>query len=137
MDRFDRDQLTVWYAVVAGVALIGAGLLGFIDNPIVGEPANDPIFHTGVAHNIVHVATGALALYIAFGLQGSARANGLIAFGLLYGVVLLATLLSPDLFGILEHPVNVADHVLHVILAGGSLVVGWLGRSETLPEVVD
>jgi len=126
----NRNDLAKWFAAGLGIVLIAVGVLGFVDNPIVSEPQNDPIFHTGLVHNIVHIATGAVALFIAFGLSGLARANALIAFGAVYGLVLLATLVSPDLFGIFEHPVNAADHLLHVLLTAGPILVGWLARSE-------
>jgi hypothetical protein len=119
-----------WFAAIMGAALVGAGLLGFVENPIVGEPQHDPIFHTGWVHNVVHIVTGVLALFIAFGLSGVMRANALIGFGVLYGAVLLATLFSPDLFGVFEHPVNPADHILHGVLAGASFGVGWGARCE-------
>ena len=85
---------------------------------------------TGTVHNIVHLVTGALALYIGFGLTGVNRANGLIAFGALYAVVLVLTLLDPDLFGVLQYGVNTLDHVLHAVLAVASIGIGWWARNE-------
>ena len=122
------------YAALVGVVLVLAGLLGFISNPIVGEPANNPLLVTGTVHNIVHLATGLLALYIAFGLEGANRANGLIGFGVLYLAILVLTFISPNLFGILgnsQYNVNTADHVLHAALAVLSLGVGYMARNET------
>jgi hypothetical protein len=127
----DTNDLARYWALAVGIALVGAGLLGFIDNPIVSRPEADPIFHTDALHNIIHIATGALALYIAFGLRGEMRANALIAFGAAYGLVLLATLVSPNLFGLFEHPVNAADHLLHLVLSAGSIAVGWMARTGT------
>ena len=130
MNMSDRNEMAKWFAAALGVILVAVGLLGFVDNPIASGPQNDPIFVTGFMHNIVHIATGLLALVIAFGMSGAARANALIGFGALYGLVLVGTLVSPDLFGILEHPVNAADHVLHVLLTAAPILVGWLARSE-------
>jgi Domain of unknown function (DUF4383) len=121
-----------WYAIVVGVVLVLVGLLGFIDNPIVGNSkggVGDPLFVTGAVHNIVHLATGALALFIGYGLRGVNRANGLIAFGVMYALVLVLTLVDPDLFGILNYPVNTLDHALHAVLAVASIGVGWWARS--------
>jgi hypothetical protein len=123
--------------VVVGAVLIGAGLLGFIDNPIVGEKANDPLFVTGPVHNVVHLATGALAIYIAFGLAGEAQANGIIGFGVLYLLILVLTIISPNLFGILgsspDHDVNPLDHGLHLVVGVASIGVGWLARAGRKP----
>jgi hypothetical protein len=125
----DRDDVAKWYAAINGIILIGVGLLGFVDNPIVSRPEANPLFHTDLIHNVVHLATGAVALYIAFGLAGRARANGLIAFGAVYAAVLALTLIDPRLFGLLQHPVNTADHVLHFLLAAGAIAVGLYARS--------
>jgi hypothetical protein len=119
-------------AAVIGVALVAAGVLGFFDNPIVGEPGagEGPVFVTGWVHDVVHIVTGALALFIAFALRGRTQATALVGFGVLYLVVLVATFVDPQLFGIFEHPVNEADHLLHVFLAGVPIIVGWLALQQ-------
>ena len=119
-----------WYAILVGVVLVVVGLLGFISNPIVGDEPSRPLFVTGLVHNLVHIVTGALALYIGYGLSGLSRANALIGFGVLYAVILVLTLVSPNLFGILNYGVNTMDHVLHAVLAVGSLAIGWWARNE-------
>ncbi|HXG40922.1 MAG TPA: DUF4383 domain-containing protein [Candidatus Limnocylindrales bacterium] len=121
------NGLTRTYAAAIGVILVLVGLLGFVDNPIVGSP--NAVFPTGVNHNLVHLATGLLALYVAFGLQGRAQATAVVGFGILYLVIFVALVVSPTLFGLLE-PVNVADHVLHAALGLVSLAVGYLARGQ-------
>ena len=122
------NEVAKWFAAAVGAVLVLVGLLGFVQNPIVGDPP--AMFHTGLVHNIVHIATGAVALYIAFGLAGAQRAMGLIVFGVVYALVLVLTLVSQDMFGLLEHPVNTADHLLHAGLAVASIGVGWWARNE-------
>jgi hypothetical protein len=124
-----NDSLAQWWITIAGIALIGAGLLGFIDNPIVSS-RSDALFQTGTVHNAVHIVTGLLALYIAFGLKGEMQTNGVIGFGVLYAVVLVVTLISPNLFGLFQYGVNVGDHLLHAALAVVSLGIGWMARSS-------
>ena len=116
------------YAAVVGIVLVAVGLLGFISNPIVSaEPG--AIFATNAVHNVVHIATGALALYIAFALDGESQANGVIAYGVIYAVIFVLVLLSPTLFGLFgDAPANGADHVLHAALAISALAVGYLAR---------
>ena len=123
-----NEGLAQGYAALVGIVLVAIGLLGFVPNPLVGGPEGDPIFITGLPHDLVHVGTGALALFIAFGLSGEAEANGVIGFGVLYAVIFVALLASPDLFGILQHDVNVADQVLHGALFLASVAVGWMAR---------
>jgi hypothetical protein len=125
-----NDSLAQGWITIAGIALIAAGLLGFVDNPIVGR--SDAIFATGTVHNLVHVLTGGLALAIAFGLKGEVQANAVIGFGVLYAVVFVALLVSGNLFGLFQYPVNAGDHVLHAALAVVSLAVGWMARNAAL-----
>jgi nitric oxide reductase large subunit len=120
------------YAALIGVVLVAVGLLGFISNPLVGN--TDAIFVTGPVHNIVHLATGLLALFVAFGLRGEQQALGVIGIGLLYLVVFVLLIVSPTLFGILGsgYPVSNADHGLHLGLAVISLAVGWMARNQEM-----
>lgn len=120
------------YMGLIGITLLLVGVLGFINNPIVGDAANNPLFITGTNHNVVHVVTGALALYVAFGLSGSRQAMGTIAFGVLYLIVFVALLISPTLFGLL-HTVSVADHVLHLGVGLLSVAVGLMARGSVVP----
>jgi hypothetical protein len=124
--RGNSDLAKMWMTV-AGIALLAAGVLGFIDNPLVGR---NGLFATDNVHNVVHIVSGLLALYIALGLRGDARANGTIGFGVLYAIVFLAVVVSPKLFGLFQVPANSADHVLHAGLAVVSLAVGYMARDR-------
>jgi hypothetical protein len=115
------------YAALVGIVLVAVGLLGFISNPIVGD--GNAIFLTGTVHNIVHLATGALAFGIAFVLPAGQPVNGVIGFGVLYAVIFVALIVSPNLFGLLSYPVNLADQLLHIGLAVVSFAVAWMARS--------
>ncbi len=117
------------YAAVVGIVLIVVGLIGFVDNPLVGR---NGLFATDTIHNIVHIVTGLIALGVSFARTEEALSNGLIGFGILYAVVFVLLVVSPTMFGILQVPVNAADHVLHAALAIASLAVGYsLRTSET------
>ncbi|MDQ3937507.1 MAG: DUF4383 domain-containing protein [Chloroflexota bacterium] len=130
-------ELAKWYAAAVGVVLVIVGLLGFIDNPIVGDPAAaNPVFHTGAVHNVVHIASGAALLFVAFGLTGANLTSGLIVFGVAYGAVLVLALISPTMFGLFQVSVNLADHVLHAALAVLSVAVGWLARSNPEQQAI-
>ena len=59
-------------------------------------------------------------------------AEATIAFGGVYLVVLGATLVSPDLLGIFATPVNTADHGLHLVVAGGSIMAGLASTWERI-----
>lgn len=111
---------------VFGVVLLLVGLLGFI-------PALTPgglllgIFQVDLLHNIVHLATGAAALYLAM----TMGEKGAILFGKVFGVVYaLVTVLgfltgyALGLPGVIA--VNMADNLLHVALTAVFLYVGFM-----------
>lgn len=126
-------DLAKWWAALAGVVLIAVGLLGFVSNPLVGS-APGALVPTDSVHNIVHLGTGLLALYIAFGLRGANLANGVIGFGILYAVIFLAVLISPNLFGLFGISANAVLHVIHFAVAAVSLVVGYMARAAVMRQ---
>jgi hypothetical protein len=119
-----------WMAL-AGIVLVAVGLLGFINNPLVGSDPN-ALVQTNALHNIIHLASGLIALYIAFGLRGETQANATIGFGVLYTVVFLALIVSPELFGLFsDAPARLNEHVIHGALALVSLAVGYMARGRS------
>jgi len=128
-------ELARWYSGLLGALLVVIGLAGFVDNPIIGRPSNEPVFYSGAVLNAVHVASGALALFIAFGLLGTGLIRGLIGFGLAYALLLALTVASPRLLGLLDVPVNLACNVLHAGVAVVSIAVGWLARGGERREL--
>lgn len=129
MTRNDNVGIAKTWATVAGAVLVLVGVLGFVPNPLVGN-VDGALLPTDALHNIVHLGTGLLALYIAFGLQGRALVNGVIGFGVLYVVIFLAVLISPTLFGLFSVPANIVLHVIHAALALVSLAVGYMARAS-------
>jgi hypothetical protein len=132
----ENERIGRWWLIFAGASLIGAGLIGFVPgNPIASSDPN-ALFRVNALHNIIHIATGALALWLAFGTRGYNLANGLIGYGALYAVVAVLLIVDPTLFGLFsDAPANVADHVLHAALAIVSIALGWMLRSETSSTV--
>ncbi len=127
----DNEQLGRSWMVFAGVALIGAGLIGFLSgNPIASE-SESALFRVNAAHNVVHLLTGAIALGIGLGTRGLQLANGLIGYGALYAVVALLLIVDPEFFGIFaDAPANAADHILHAALAVVSIALGYMLRQR-------
>jgi hypothetical protein len=133
--RVDSRAVLRPYLVVVGVLLLLAGVLGFVSNPLV-RSSPGAVFGASVVHNGVHLVTGLIALYVAFGLAGAAQASAVIAFGVLYGVILVLVLLSATLFGVFgDAPANAADHLLHGGLAVSALVAGYAALSATEQEI--
>jgi hypothetical protein len=116
------------WAALAGIVLVAAGLVGFLNTSIAGTDANALLRVDGV-HNIVHVLTGLVALYIAFGLKGEQQVNAVIGFGILYVIIFVAVLASPTLFGIFSVAANGPIHLIHAAVAVVSLAVGYMARA--------
>jgi hypothetical protein len=124
----NNTSLAMGWSALAGIVLIAAGALGFLNTSLVGT-ADNALLRTDTVHNIVHLATGLLALYIAFGLKGQQLVNGVIGLGILYVVIFVAVLASPNLFGLFSVPANGLIHVVHAAVAVVSLGVGFMARS--------
>lgn len=111
--------------MVLGVVLALVGLLGFFNNPVLG------IFPVNALHNIVHLASGILA--IVFAMQGEAQAVMLAkVLGVVYLLVAVLGLIAPSLIDSLII-VNGADNILHLLLAAVFLWVGF-GSAKMMPS---
>jgi uncharacterized protein DUF4383 len=115
-------------AILLGLVFLAVGLLGYVDNPIVGS-SEKAMFHTDSIHNIVHIASGALFLLLA--LVAPAAVGGFLKlFGLVYlviGIVGMVQIGSQDmikLFGFLM--VNKLDNYLHIALGVIIFLAGFL-----------
>ena len=121
-----------WYCLLGGLALLLAGVLGFISDSSfdTGDGVDGGSFlgfEVNAWHNLVHVASG-LVLIAAARKRASARAVA-IGFGLVYGLVALIGIIDgSDVLGII--PINSADNVLHVALAALGLLTGLISRSD-------
>ncbi len=123
----NNNSLAMGWAALAGVVLLLAGAVGFLNTSLVGSGEN-ALLRTDTVHNLVHVLTGLVALTIAVGLKGSQLVNAVIGFGVLYVVIFVAVIVSPDLFGLFSVSANAPIHVVHAAVAVVSLGVGLMAR---------
>jgi Domain of unknown function (DUF4383) len=130
--RDDGRTPAQWYCLLAGAALLLAGITGFIA---------DATFDTGSEidggsllgfevngwHNLVHLASGAVLL--AASAKRKTAKTVAIAFGAVYGLVALIGLIDgKDIFGLI--PVNPADNVLHIALSLLGIVAGLVSDAD-------
>ncbi len=129
-------------ATVLGVAFILVGLVGFISPGFLGT-------HLSLAHNLVHIISGAVALY--FGLAGTLAGARLfdLVFGAVYlllGVVgfLLGSPGAPTIAGMADMgtdgrlfrvipgalELGTMDHVVHILLGIVFLIGGLLTKAD-------
>jgi hypothetical protein len=100
---------------ILGVVFLLVGLIGFVAPGILG-------MHLSVAHNIVHLISGALALY--FALTGTLRAvrSFCLIFGIVYGLLgvlgLVAGTGAERILTVIPGQLILGkmDHIVHVLL---------------------
>jgi hypothetical protein len=117
------------YCKVLGVALLAVGVLGFAVPNLLG-------MHLTAVHNVVHLASGALALY--FGSKGFSAARGFCqAFGIVYLGLAVLGFVAPGLLStILGHPMQMSarelmpDNIVHVVLGATSLAFGMVREHD-------
>ena len=119
-------------ALVFGIVFILVGILGIVGSPIVGATG---IFETNSLHDIVHLLVGIVLVAVAV-MAPASSAMWLKIFGVVYLVIaVLGFLLVPsggELLGLVH--TNMADHVLHVVLAVALFLAGHLaGKSSSAP----
>jgi uncharacterized membrane protein HdeD (DUF308 family) len=111
-----------------GLVFVIVGICGFLAPTLLGA-------HLTPAHNVVHLVSGAIALYLGF--SGSASAAR--TFCLVFGVVYLLLGVAGWFMGTgPEHMFNVGtllmlgkmDHIIHILLGVIFLAGGAMGRSD-------
>jgi hypothetical protein len=130
--RDDQRTPAQWYCLLAGVALLLAGIFGFISDS--SFETGDGIqgdrflgFEVNAIHNLIHLASG-LVLLAASPRRASARAVAL-GFGLVYGLVAIIGLIDgEDVLGLI--PINSADNLLHIALAALGVLTGLISRHD-------
>jgi hypothetical protein len=130
--RDDQRTPAQWYCLLAGVALLLAGVFGFISDS--SFETGDGLqgdrflgFEVNAIHNLIHLASG-LVLLAASPRRASARAVAL-GFGLVYGLVAIIGLLDgEDVLGLI--PINSADNLLHIALAALGILTGLISRHD-------
>jgi hypothetical protein len=121
-------------ALVIGLLFLAVGILGFVNNPIVGESKN-ALFHADGTHNMVHIISGALFVLVSQASHATAR-SFMIFFGLVYLAIGIIGMLNTGndgmtkVLGLLH--VNSADNYLHIGL-GAVILLAALASRRTMP----
>lgn len=115
---------------ILGVVFILVGLIGFVSPGFLGT-------HLSLTHNLVHLISGAVALYFGFSATLSAARLFCIVFGVVYGLLGICGFLlggEPDRMWELFAPIGLhlgtMDHVVHILLGVVFLAGGFLTRAD-------
>ena len=120
-------QTLAW---VFGGILVLFGVLGFVpgmttDGMLLG------IFMVDGLHNLIHLVTGLAALAAARGMYS--HRLFFQVFGIVYAVVaVLGLLMGGNILGLIM--TNMADHLLHLVLAAAFLYAGFMMKESSAPS---
>ncbi len=119
-------------AVIFGIILLIVGILGFIP-AVTPEGYLLDLFHVNPAHNWIHLITGIIALICGFTSRKSSRLFFQI-FGVIYAIVALLGIYYVDrpILGFIAN--NVADVILHIVIA---VIALYLGFGYSSPKIAD
>lgn len=127
---------------ILGVVFLLVGVIGFVMPGFLGT-------HLSVVHNLVHIISGAVALYLGFAGALSAARLFCIAFGILYLLLaicgfLLGSDLAPTIAGMTDMgrdarlwrvipgqlELGTMDHIVHLLLGIVFLIGGFLTKAD-------
>jgi hypothetical protein len=120
-------------AMIMGVIFILVGLVGFVSHNFLGT-------HLTTSHNLIHLISGAVSLYL--GLKGSLSAARLFCFVfgavyLLLGVVGFLLGAGDDrMFTVIPDSLMLGtmDHIVHILIGAIYLIGGALTRADVVPD---
>ena len=109
---------------IAGFIFLIVGLAGFAQPNLMG-------FHLTPIHNIIHILTGAIALYMGFAATYDAARTFCLIFGVVYLLLGILGFVAPDVVaGVIGHPTPVPagaltpDNAFHLVVGILFLAVG-------------
>lgn len=132
------------FALIAGIAYLAAGILGFVPPLLFAPPGDAPglaitafygyllgLFPVNLIHNLVHLAIGAWGIAAARSMTGALMYSRTLA--IVYGVLAVMGLIPGmgTLFGLA--PIHGHDVWLHALTALAAAYFGWMHRSADVP----
>ena len=117
---------------IIGWIFIVIGILGFVPG-ITSDGMLLGIFAVDAVHNVIHLITGILAVWLAMRGEANAMMYAKI-FGVIYILVTILGFIGNDsVLGIFAN--NMVDNILHLVLAVILLWVGFAGK-KTAPAAM-
>ncbi|MFN2493181.1 MAG: DUF4383 domain-containing protein [Pyrinomonadaceae bacterium] len=112
---------------ILGIVFLLIGVAGFAAPTLMG-------FHLGPAHNLVHIVSGAAALYFGFAGSLSAAKTFSLIFGIVYlglGIFGMTMGVGPDrMLAIGPLQLGTADHGLNILLGAVFLAAGLFTKKS-------
>jgi hypothetical protein len=129
------------FSLLLGIVFLLVGVVGFVAPTLLGA-------HLSLAHNLVHIISGAVAVYFGTAASVSAARSFCILFGIVYGLLGVAgfllgapgTITMPGmesmsdarLFKVIPGQLELGtmDHVIHILL-GVLFLIGGFATPKT------
>jgi hypothetical protein len=117
---------------ILGVVLLLVGIAGFLKSDLL-------MMHLTPIHNIIHLLTAAIALYIGFAGSANAARTFCLVFGAIYLLVGALGFIAPkELANIIGHTMAdtdslTPDNIVHLVLGGVFLLVGLQRAPQPAP----
>jgi hypothetical protein len=109
-------------SLVFGIVFLAIGLLGFVPGVTDDNGMLLGIFQVSALHNVIHILSGVAAL-LAASRSDYARLYFRV-FGTVYAIVaLVGWVQGTTVLGLID--VNLADNILHTVLAAAILAIGF------------
>ena len=113
------------FVFIFGVVFLLVGLLGFVNNPVLG------LFEVNTIHNFVHLLSGAVLVVGSMYGTKNAKLSALV-IGVIYGLVTVLGFIAlgfgldgtTDLLGLVH--LNGNDNYLHLVLTALAFVLAFL-----------
>ena len=127
----DTAKIYRTFALVLGIVFLLIGILGLILDTTHGALLG--LFSVNLIHNFIHLIFGILGIVAAFTNWPRLYARIVGVVYLIVGILGFIPALAPGglLLGLVE--INLADNILHIVIALAALYVGFAlaGRSST------
>ncbi len=108
-------KLTMWL----GYVFLAIGILGFVPGVTNSSGMLLGVFSVDTMHNVVHLVTGLLALFLA----GSSAKMFLKVFGIVYLLIAILGFMGSGV--VLGMMMNMADNLLHLVVGVLALSYGF------------
>lgn len=116
------------YALVLGATLTLVGILGFV-SPLAPNGNLLGIFAIDPVHNVIHLLSGVVGLAVGTLAGGAYSRFYALIFGAVYGLVtIIGFIQQTTVLGLIH--VNLADNVLHLLIAAASLAVFFISANR-------
>lgn len=118
------------FAMIFGVVLLLIGVLGFVPG-ITSNGFLLGIFHVNALHNIIHLVSGAAALWASFSSAKAAKMYFQV-FGVIYALVTILGFFTGEgqILGFIAN--NMADVILHLVIAVVALYAGFAMKAPVV-----